>query len=162
MVSQRRLFFLQNKSCWFLKISQEQILTFSYLYTLLKQVEACLNSRPLLPLNDDISDLEILSPFQLIAKTKKPAHVLPEPNHLDSKPPLLIWRKVQYFLQQWWNRWLHEYLQSLQTRNKWNFAQNNLNIGDIVLIFDNNHPPAKWPFAKIYIFASTFAHGMTV
>ena len=45
------------------KVLGDQILTFSHFYTLLKQVEACFNSRPLLPLNDDISGVEILSPF---------------------------------------------------------------------------------------------------
>ena len=59
------------------RVMGEQLFTFNQFNTLLKQIEAFLNSRPLLPLNDDITDLQILTPFQLIAKSKKPAYILP-------------------------------------------------------------------------------------
>ena len=132
------------------RVVGNQLLTFNQFNTLLKQIEACLNSRPLLPLNDDITDLQILTPFQLIAKSNKPAYILPEPNYLNEKvSPLHIWRRIQQMLQDWWHQWLHEYLQSLQAREKWKLVKESLNVGDIVLINDNNIPPAKWPLAKV-------------
>ena len=33
------------------------------------------------------------------------------------------WRRVQYILNVFWQRWKAEYLQTLQTRNKWNTAR---------------------------------------
>ena len=41
-------------------------LTFEEFYTLLKQIEACLNSRPLIPLTDDPSNNVFLSPSLLL------------------------------------------------------------------------------------------------
>ncbi|KAH8394377.1 hypothetical protein KR215_007024, partial [Drosophila sulfurigaster] len=36
--------------------------TFEELSTLLSKIEACLNSRPLTPMSEDVSDLEALTP----------------------------------------------------------------------------------------------------
>ena len=41
-------------------------LTFEEFYTLLKQVEACLNSRPLLPLTDNPTDNQLLTPTMIL------------------------------------------------------------------------------------------------
>ena len=132
------------------RVIGDQILTFNQFNTLLKQIEACLNSRPILALNNDITDLQILTPFQLIATSNKREYILPDQNHLvNTKPTLKIWHRIQYMLQCWWKNWLLKYLQSLQTRDKWKIAQNNLKTGDIVPITDNNIPPAKWPSAKV-------------
>ena len=85
------------------RVNGNQILTFNQFNTLLKQIETCSNSRPILALNDDITDLQILIPFQLIAKSNKPAFILPDLNYLiNTKPPLKIWQCIQYMLQCWW------------------------------------------------------------
>ena len=51
--------------------------------------------------------------------------------------------------QQFWQRWAREYLQTLQTRNKWQYEQKNLEIDDIVLVHDMNAPRGLWPLGKI-------------
>ena len=48
-----------------------------------------------------------------------------------------------------WQRWRKEYLQSLQSRGKWNRIQPNLQIGDLVLIASEQTVPCQWPLGRI-------------
>ena len=48
-----------------------------------------------------------------------------------------------------WTRWKREYLQTLQTRTKWNQPKTNIEIGDIVLIKDENTAGNEWPLARV-------------
>ena len=48
-----------------------------------------------------------------------------------------------------WTHWSSEYLDSLQHRNKWESSHKNLNIGDLVLVQEDNLPPLKWELAHI-------------
>ena len=52
-------------------------------------------------------------------------------------------------IQDWWKQWSREYLQSLQSRQKWDCKKENVSVGDVVLISDETMPPAKWPLAKV-------------
>jgi hypothetical protein len=60
----------------------EQILTFQELYTLLTQIEAVLNSRPLWAISSDPNDLTALTPGHFL--TLVPLTCLPEPDLLSS------------------------------------------------------------------------------
>ena len=44
------------------------------------------------------------------------------------------WRRVQYLVEQFWVRWSHDYLSTLQTRNKWKFPSINVQEGDVVIV----------------------------
>jgi hypothetical protein len=48
-----------------------------------------------------------------------------------------------------WTRWKREYLQTLQARTKWNQPKRNIEIGDIVLIKDENTARNDWPMARV-------------
>ena len=53
-----------------------------------------------------------------------------------------------------WERWSTEYLSSLQVRKKWLKERENLKVGDLVLLTDENKngipkSPLKWPLAKV-------------
>ncbi|GIY49013.1 hypothetical protein CEXT_145581 [Caerostris extrusa] len=41
-------------------------------------------------------------------------------------------------------RWHNEYLHSLQQRTKWRKPEENLQVGDLVIIKESNFPPANW------------------
>lgn len=71
-------------------------------YTLLTQVEACLNSRPLVTVGDDVSDIQPLTPAHFFINS---------PSHSTT--------------------------------------QSCLQLNDIVLLTDENNPPAKWPLARL-------------
>ncbi|CAG7665670.1 unnamed protein product [Allacma fusca] len=100
------------------------VLVFNYgdMQTIIAQVEACLNSRPMTQLSTDPNDLSALTPGHF-----------------------LIQRAVQYF----WKRWSSEYLHRLQQRTKWTAVQPTLKIGDLVLLKDERLPTLKWKLARI-------------
>ena len=89
------------------------------LHTILCEVEAILNGRPLTKLSDDPTDLEPLTPNHILLMKGKP--VL-SPG-LFSKDDVYVkrrWRQVQYIADLFWKRWVQEDLPLLQERQKWN------------------------------------------
>lgn len=117
------------------------------LTTLLTQIEATLNSRPLCPLSNDPTDLDALTPSHFL--TLEPSTSLPDPN-LDSIPlsKLQRWRLVTDLHRHFWTRWKNEYLSSLQARSKWFGKGEQLSIGDLVLIKESTHP-LHWQLGRI-------------
>lgn len=124
-------------------------LTIEEWFTLLSQVEACANSRPLTALSDDINDLSALTPGHFLIGEALTTLVEPRPL-LDINPAYLTrWEKAQQMLQQIWDRWHSEYLTELIKRTKWTTIQPNIKIGDLVVMHEDNSPPSKWPLARI-------------
>lgn len=79
-------------------------LTFEELCTLLAQIEACVNSRPLCALSSDPNDLSILTPAHFLVGETLIAP--PEQNHLETKVSWLTrWQRVQQMAQLFWKRW---------------------------------------------------------
>jgi len=46
-------------------------------------------------------------------------------------------------------RWKKEYLQTLQTRQKWHGVKPNFAVGEVVLLSDSNLPRRKWSLDRI-------------
>lgn len=116
--------------------------------TLIVQIEAILNSRPLSPISSDPSDLNPLRPFHyLIGDTSR---AIPEEN-LEDTPinPLTRWQYVQKLRQQFWRQWHKEYLTNLQYRTKWKDTNTKIQPGQLVLLRENNIPPMNWPLGRI-------------
>ena len=120
------------------------------LRTLLVEVEAIVNSRPLSveTLSDDT--MEPLCPNSLL--TMKTKVVLPPPGVFQKTDVYCRrrWRAVvQYLANGFWARWRKEYLIGLQERQKWNKARPNLEVGDVVLLVDEDVKRNKWPMGRI-------------
>lgn len=122
-------------------------LTHEELNTLLTQIEATLNSRPLSAMSNDPNDLEVLTPSHFL--TLEPSTSLPEPN-LESVQlsKLQRWRLVNDLHRHFWSRWKNEYLGTLQLRRKWTNNAQPLNIDDLVLIREAT-PPLQWRLGRI-------------
>ncbi|XP_076676250.1 uncharacterized protein LOC143373173 [Andrena cerasifolii] len=124
-------------------------LTFEEFYTVLTQVESCMNSRPLCPLTDDPSDLTPLTPSHFLIGSLMTS--LPDPDLRDVKPARLIrYQHLQYMLQHFWTRWQKEYLHQLHQRTKWRISTPaKFGPGTLVVVKDDNTPPLKWHMGRI-------------
>ena len=130
------------------RVMKQACLTLTELQTLLCQVEACLNSRPLTPLSSNPNDLEPLTPAHFLIGTQMT--LPPEPNLAqESLAGLHRWKLVQGMLQNFWNRWRIEYLPQLQIRGKWRAVNKTLKMDDIVIVKEENMPPTKWKLARV-------------
>ncbi|XP_062537976.1 uncharacterized protein LOC134206287 [Armigeres subalbatus] len=116
--------------------------------TLLSQIEACLNSRPLTPVSNDPTDLDILTPGHFLIH--RPMTAVLEPSLKDLKESSLSrWQRVQCYLQIIWRKWSTSYLSDLQNRTKWIVEKKNLAVDTMVLLKDENQPPLRWPLGRI-------------
>ena len=88
------------------------------LRTLLCEVEAIVNSRPLTSFNMTPDDLDPISPMTLL--TQKCSVVLSPPGAFQRSDVYCRrrWRRVQYLANRFWRRWRSEFLPSLQERRK--------------------------------------------
>ncbi|XP_075163323.1 uncharacterized protein LOC142235958 [Haematobia irritans] len=128
------------------RVVGSSLLSYEEMYTVLTQIEAILNSRPLCPISDE--DLNPLTPSHFIIG--EPLTSLPEPNYIASPlPKLKHWKLLQQMVQGFWKRWSSEYITSLQQRPKWQTAQRDFSVGDIVVLKEPGLPPTKWLLGKI-------------
>lgn len=131
------------------------VLTAEQLNTLLTQVESCLNSRPLTPLSNDPQDFEALTPGHFLIH--RPLTAIPEPS-LEEVPQNRLdrWQVVQEFLRRIWKRWTTDYLSGLQQRTKWTSKKDNIRIGTMVLVKDENRPPLHWHLGRVvHVYSGT-------
>ena len=126
----------------------ETVLTYEEFSTLLTQVEAMLNSRPLEPLSDDPDDISTLTPAHFLIG--QPLSSLPEPSvEHSSISPSARWRLIQQQTQRFWTQWSSHYLQRQLSISKWHHPSNEIKVGSLVLITDERFPPSKWPLARV-------------
>ncbi|KAJ2941115.1 hypothetical protein O0L34_g10350 [Tuta absoluta] len=124
-------------------------LTYEEFSTLLCQVEACLNSRPLWPIDESDTENTIpLTPGHFIMGDAPVTVPHPDLKHLPVNH-LSRWQYVQKLLSDFWHQWQQEYLTQLQQRPKWLKKVKELEIGQIVLIKNENLPPSKWALGRI-------------
>ncbi|XP_073986268.1 uncharacterized protein [Rhodnius prolixus] len=100
------------------RVIGKQHLTYEELLTVVTQVEAILNSRPLCAVSSDPADPEPLTPGHFLAF--RPLNALPEKDLTAVNPNRLSrWKLVNRIQQDLWKRWRNEYLHTLQQRSKW-------------------------------------------
>lgn len=124
------------------------VLNFEELSTLLTQIEACLNSRPLCALSSSVDSCEALTPGHFIIG--QPLNLVPEPGVSDVPTNRLDrYRQLRKMTEDFWERFRTEYIATLQPRTKWQKIGDNLRIGDLVLVKNDNTPPAHWELARV-------------
>ncbi|KMQ91673.1 hypothetical protein RF55_8426 [Lasius niger] len=99
------------------RIIGDATLTYEEMATLLSQIEACLNSRPLQALSDDPEDLAALTPGHFLVGSA--LNAVPEPSLADELTSHLFrWQLLQQMRDHFWTRWSKEYLHALAHRPK--------------------------------------------
>ncbi|CAI6372223.1 unnamed protein product [Macrosiphum euphorbiae] len=59
------------------------------------------------------------------------------------------WNILQRITQTYWKQWSNTYLNNLQQRSKWRKPQDDLAVGDIVILRDTGTPSTQWPMARV-------------
>ncbi|XP_011702560.1 PREDICTED: uncharacterized protein LOC105458737 [Wasmannia auropunctata] len=130
------------------RVLGDATLTFEEMSTLLTQIEACLNSRPLQAQSDDPEDLAALTPGHFLVGSALTA--VPEPP-IGAQPTnrLSRWQLLQQMRDHFWDRWSREYLHSLTHRPKWCREKSAFKVGRLCLVRHESTPPTRWPLARI-------------
>ncbi|XP_023248350.1 uncharacterized protein LOC111644041 [Copidosoma floridanum] len=130
------------------RVVGEHMLTFEELSTVLVEIEACLNSRPLGALSADVDDLQALTPSHFLHGCA--STLLPDANLTDVPQNRLDrYQLLQRIRNLFWKRWSSEYLLHLQQREKWREPTENFCVGRLVLVKDDRYPPSKWPLGRV-------------
>ncbi|XP_071578330.1 uncharacterized protein [Temnothorax nylanderi] len=131
------------------RIVGNALLTYEEMYTVLTQIESCLNSRPITAISSDPNDPCALTPGHFLIGS--PLQALPEPNLTEiNEHRLSRWQRVQTMVQHFWKRWSTEYLTQLHQRTKWRTIKSSSSLtGRIVVLREDNTPPLCWKLARI-------------
>lgn len=128
------------------RVVGQQVLSYEELLTVLTQVEALINSRPLTALSSDPAEPSALTPAHFLHTA--PLLSLPaapvDSSNLRERHSLL-----DGMVQSFWQRWRMEYLHQLQARAKWTTPSIPIELGSVVIIIIDNAPPLAWPLGVV-------------
>ena len=60
-----------------------------------------------------------------------------------------IWRQGRALVNQFWSRWLKEYVPSLVCLRKWTTESRNLVAGDLILLAEDGVSRSYWPLGRV-------------
>ncbi|KRZ44119.1 hypothetical protein T4C_3616 [Trichinella pseudospiralis] len=127
------------------------------LRTVLCEIEARINDRPLTIVSDRPDDQLALTPAHFLIGRELSS--LPD-RDCDGKRVQGENRVLSRLHRRWryqrklLTRWKQEYLVTLSSRGKWQKLQERPQIGDVVLIIEPNIPRSRAPFGRIVLFFS--------
>ncbi|XP_055714187.1 uncharacterized protein LOC129808438 [Phlebotomus papatasi] len=132
----------------FVRVVGRAILTYEELNTVVIQIEAVLNSRPLVAVTDHPGDYKCLTPGDfLIGHAPIQLPIGPDdPEQIDT---LRRWQLCTKLRNDFVRRWKVEYLHSLQQRHLWNQESPNIAIGDVVLLKSESAANVEWPMGLV-------------
>ena len=142
------------------KVLGRSMLTFDELQTVVTEIEAVINDRPLTFLSSQVDDLEPITPSHFLhgrVLTTLPSehYDLEELDDPSFYPPSTMQRRIILMAKlqrEFWQRWSHEYLAALRERDKLTgigCTVNQIRVGDVVLIHDDTLPRLKWRKGRV-------------
>ena len=121
---------------------EKNVMNDETLNTVFCEVEKILNDRPITRVPSESGDLRALTPNDLLLLKKNPCTSLVDTT--EKSNARIRWKYAQSLANQFWSRWIREYLPTLQSRQKWLRKMRNLKVGDLVLVVDFNLPRGSW------------------
>lgn len=117
-------------------------------HTVLCEVEAILNDRPITKSFGDPNNLEALTPNHLLT-VKGKLFLPPGLFHQTDLYIKRIWIQTQSPVDLFWKQWLKEYLPFLQEHQKWTRKRHSFFPGDTELVADPTAPCGSWPLGNL-------------
>ena len=133
-----------------IRVVGTELLTFEHLHTLVVEIEAILNSRPLTPISSDPKDPPppVLTPGHFLI-----GDTLTSLRERDFRTVpagrLSSWQRIHQIKQHFWSRWYREYLNELTRRNKWDKGKHDVREGTVVILREDNVPSMQWPLGRV-------------
>ena len=118
------------------------------LMTVFCEVEAVVNSRPLTEVPLEMGEDLPLTPNHLLRINPKVA-LPPMVTSVKDCYARNRYKVVQFVADQFWRQWIEEYPATITTRPKWKKEKENLRLGDVVLIVDENAVRGNWPLGRV-------------
>jgi hypothetical protein len=123
------------------------------LHTFLTEAENVVNGRPLTDLSVDPDDPLPLTPNHFLLGWTNGSRMLeqnqPVLGDFGDKDYRCSWKSAQRLADEFWSRWVREYLPTLTRRAKWLEEGNQLEVGDVVVIVDDQAPRNKWKLGRV-------------
>ena len=116
------------------------------LRTLFKEVSGLLNGRPLTLASSDPEDFRPLTPRDFL--NLPPTTDLPAGETSRALPRDHV-RYVKKMANLFWELWTKTYLPTLVPRRKWTADERNFQVGDSVLLSENNLPSSQWKTGRV-------------
>lgn len=121
------------------RVTSEQVLR-----NVLKECVGIVNSRPLTFVSVDSNEAEALTPNHFIlgdsGRLAVPCEIAENEKFLTRN-----WKTGQMLINQFWVRWIQEYLPTITRRTKWFTDTKPIEVGDVVYIVDEKLKRNSWP-----------------
>ena len=150
------------------KAVSRRLLALPELHTLIPEVEAMLNSRPLTFVDQDIDGGATISPAHFLNLTSSPRLSLPASADLPDAPEVHLylpttdpaeelrrtWQASLSILDYFWSIWEKDYLQLLrQSTNRQHRQHATVDrspaVNDVVIVQSDGQPRASWPLGRV-------------
>ncbi|XP_062709631.1 uncharacterized protein LOC109432424 [Aedes albopictus] len=108
------------------------------LETVLLEAEAMINCRPLTFIPLESADQEALTPNHFLLGSSSGVKIQPTAP-VDRRSVLRnSWKLAQFITEEFWRRWIKEYLPVIRRRCKWFEETRDIAVGDLVLVVDGS------------------------
>lgn len=104
------------------------------LETILVEAEFIINSRPLTYIPLKSADQESLTPNHFLLGNSSGLKILPSEPVVPRTALRNSWKLAQHICDEFWRRWVKEYLPVIARRTKWFEETQDLKVGDLVLV----------------------------
>ncbi|XP_062703842.1 uncharacterized protein LOC134286270 [Aedes albopictus] len=116
--------------------------------TILCEAESMVNSRPLMYIPLETSDKEALTPNHFILLSSNGVKQPEKISTTEGESLRTGWNLCRYVLDQFWVRWIREYLPVLTRRTKWHDETKPIREGDLVFVV-GEPTRNRWPRGKV-------------
>lgn len=130
------------------RVITDELLIFEEINTLVIEIEAALNSRPLTPISSDPNNVLALTPGHFLIGDA--LTTLREEDFKETPTnKLSTWQHLQMLRQHFWSRWSKEYLNNLNIRVKWANGNHEIEEGTVVIIKEDYLPQTQWTLGRV-------------